>query len=165
MAESLAIPPRAGFHRHWFNLFGNRGEVALALGWMHVVDESGKDVVRCVGITRGCDPLYAACMEIEQERYDQLISTGGVLGPRTEQIEAMSTLPRSRRYGPADPRSPDFIPAAASTGPLAIGLPEGQCIVAIAQGPAGQVIVATTTMVWRLVDDHLEPIEFRPTPA
>jgi hypothetical protein len=149
MTESLAIPERKGFHRHWFNGFGNRIEVALVVGWRHVEDETGQHVVRCVGQSKRKGALYATLMEIESQRYAALASEGGVLGAQTNAVETgIEGLDRMGR-APGDP---------------GYGLPEGERIVAIAQGAGGQVIVATTTMVWRLVDDHLEPIEFRPAP-
>jgi hypothetical protein len=47
--QRLDYPPRPGFHRYWFNDNPGRIQRALAAGYKHVLDESGKIVHRPVG--------------------------------------------------------------------------------------------------------------------
>lgn len=100
MAQKLAYPPRAGFHRHWFN--DNPGRIDFAVeeaGYKHVVDaKTGKDVCRVVGTREGGAPITAFLLEIPEEwfnddmaRYEQeadsrddAIRRGQVIAKRPE---------------------------------------------------------------------------------
>ncbi|MDE2099602.1 MAG: hypothetical protein KGL39_20285 [Patescibacteria group bacterium] len=63
----LAYPPRAGFHRHWFNDVPGRIERALEAGYEHVKDASGKNVNKVVGTAEGGGALHGFLMEIPEE--------------------------------------------------------------------------------------------------
>ena len=72
MAQKLAYPPRAGFHRHWFN--DNPGRVEFAVeeaGYAHVKDpRTGENVKRVVGTREGGAPITAYLLEIPQDWFD-----------------------------------------------------------------------------------------------
>jgi hypothetical protein len=67
----LDLPPRPGFHRHWFNDKPGRIERAELAGYTHVCDASGKPISRPVGVRDGGGALHAFVMEIPQELYDE----------------------------------------------------------------------------------------------
>lgn len=64
MTQKLALPNRAGYHRHWFNDEPGRVEDALANGWAHVQTKEGKPLSRVVGRGRDSGALYAFAMEL-----------------------------------------------------------------------------------------------------
>ncbi len=64
--QKLALPKRAGYHRHWFNDVAGRIEEAAANGWAHVRGTDGKPISRCVGSGRDKGALYAFAMEIPE---------------------------------------------------------------------------------------------------
>jgi hypothetical protein len=67
----LQLPPRPGFHRHWFNDKPGRIERAELAGYTQVRDASGKPISRPVGVRDGGGALHAYVMEIPQELYDE----------------------------------------------------------------------------------------------
>lgn len=62
--QKLALPERAGYHRHWFNDVAGRIDEAKASGWEHVKDQEGKPIKRVVGSGRDKGALYAFAMEL-----------------------------------------------------------------------------------------------------
>lgn len=71
----ITLRRHAGFHRHWVNeLTDNRVARALALGFRYCVYENGTGPVRrCVGNSPGRVPLYAIALEIENERWPEVM--------------------------------------------------------------------------------------------
>lgn len=67
MAQKLALPPRIGYHRHWFNDVAGRIDEATASGWAHVKNpRDGTPLRRVVGSGRDNSPLYAFAMELPE---------------------------------------------------------------------------------------------------
>lgn len=66
MSQKLALPPKRGYHRHWFNDQAGRVADALASGWRHVRDEAGKPIKRVVGSGRDGGALLGYAMEIPE---------------------------------------------------------------------------------------------------
>lgn len=66
MAQKLALPPRIGYHRHWFNDVAGRIDEAKASGWSHVKKEDGTPNKRAVGTGRDNNVLYAYAMELPE---------------------------------------------------------------------------------------------------
>lgn len=65
MTQKLALPVRAGYHRHWFNDVAGRIDEAVASGWAHVINpRDGKPYKRVVGSGRDGKALEAYAMEI-----------------------------------------------------------------------------------------------------
>lgn len=68
MVQKLAVPPRPGYHRHWFNEEPGRIDMAKENGWNHVLDTAtGKPTTRVVN--KG--GLQAWLMEIPQVWFDE----------------------------------------------------------------------------------------------
>lgn len=61
--SGIALAPREGYHRHWFNDYGNRVNDALIAGFTRCVDGAGDAIRRQVGVGRS-GPLYAFALEI-----------------------------------------------------------------------------------------------------
>jgi hypothetical protein len=64
--QKLALPKRAGYHRHWFNDSPGRVEEALNSGWAHVQGRDGKPIKRVVGTGRDNGALNAYAMELPE---------------------------------------------------------------------------------------------------
>lgn len=62
--QKLALPKRAGYHRHWFNDSPGRIDLAKANGWAFVNDAEGKPIKRVVGSGRDNAAMYGYAMEI-----------------------------------------------------------------------------------------------------
>lgn len=69
--QKLFYPPRAGYHRHWFNDSPGRIINAQEAGYEHVKDDTGKNVVRPVGVNDSGGALMAYLMEIPEEWYKE----------------------------------------------------------------------------------------------
>lgn len=69
--RKLAMAPREGFHRHWFNDDPGRIERAGEAGYTHVRDPKGSNTSNVVGVSRGGGPLVAYLMEIPIEWYQE----------------------------------------------------------------------------------------------
>lgn len=69
--QKLYYPPRAGYHRHWFNDNPGRIDDALQAGYTHVEDKEGRKVSRVVGVNQAGQPLIAYLMEISEEWYQE----------------------------------------------------------------------------------------------
>ena len=69
--QKLAYEPREGFHRHWFNDVGGRIQEALAAGYTHVTDSSGKNVSHIGGSHPHGGALTMYLMEIPIEWYEE----------------------------------------------------------------------------------------------
>lgn len=65
-SQKLALPKRAGYHRHWFNDVAGRIDEASANGWAHVLGKDKKPIARCVGSGRDKGALYAFAMELPE---------------------------------------------------------------------------------------------------
>lgn len=68
MVQKLAFPPRAGYHRHWFNEEPGRIAQALENGYLHVKDNASQKPVTRVVNKAG---QQAFLMEIPQEWFDK----------------------------------------------------------------------------------------------
>ena len=70
--QKLALPVRAGYHRHWFNDVAGRIDEAKASGWAHVKNpRDGTPHKRAVGTGRDNNVLYAYAMEIPEVFWQQ----------------------------------------------------------------------------------------------
>lgn len=99
MSQKLALPSRAGYHRHWFNDGAGRIEEATANGWAHVKGNDGKPICRCVGTGRDKGAQYAFAMELPlvfwQEDQDAKHSVA------TEKINSLKAQPFAAAKGQA----------------------------------------------------------------
>lgn len=64
--QKLALAPRRGYHRHWFNDTAGRVDEAKANGWAHVKGSDGINEKRVVGSGRHGGELHAYAMEIPE---------------------------------------------------------------------------------------------------
>lgn len=71
MTQKLYYPPRAGYHRHWFNEDPGRIDTALEAGYTHVEDKEGRKVQKVVGVSPSGGPLNAFLMETPEEWYKE----------------------------------------------------------------------------------------------
>lgn len=69
--QKLALPERAGYHRHWFNDAPGRVDEAVANGWAHIKDKEGKPVSRIVGRGRDNGALKAYAMELPKVFWEE----------------------------------------------------------------------------------------------
>lgn len=70
--QKLALPPREGYHRHWFNETPGRIDLAKDAGYTRVIDRDGKMIPpRPVGVMEGGGAMMAYAMEIPQEWFDE----------------------------------------------------------------------------------------------
>jgi hypothetical protein len=65
--QKLAVPPRKGYHRHWFNDEPGRRDTAIKAGYTHVKDDNGQPKSRVVDKTTG---MLGYLMETPQEWHD-----------------------------------------------------------------------------------------------
>jgi hypothetical protein len=68
MVQKLAVPPRPGYHRHWFNEEPGRIGQALENGYNHVLDNATKKPIARVVNKAG---QQAYLMEIPQAWFDE----------------------------------------------------------------------------------------------
>lgn len=68
MVQKLAVPPREGFHRHWFNEEPGRIDQAKENGYNHVLDAATKKPITRVVNKAG---QQAFLMEIPKEWFDE----------------------------------------------------------------------------------------------
>lgn len=67
MHQKLALPPRIGYHRHWFNDVAGRIDEAKASGWAHIKNpRDGTPLKRSVGTGRDNNVLYGYAMELPE---------------------------------------------------------------------------------------------------
>lgn len=67
MQQKLALPKRAGYHRHWFNDVAGRIDEAKASGWAHIKNpRDGTPLKRSVGTGRDNNVLYGYAMELPE---------------------------------------------------------------------------------------------------
>jgi hypothetical protein len=69
--QKLAYPPRAGYHRHWFNDTPGRISDAQERGYTFVLGPDKKPVSRTVGVREGGGGQTGVLMEIPQDWYDE----------------------------------------------------------------------------------------------
>ena len=69
--QKLALPERAGYHRHWFNDAPGRIDEAVANGWAHIKDKEGKPVSRIVGRGRDNGAMRAYAMELPKVFWEE----------------------------------------------------------------------------------------------
>lgn len=67
MVQKLAVPPREGYHRHWFNDEPGRVDQAKENGYNHVLDATSRSISRVVNK----DGQQAYLMEIPKEWFDE----------------------------------------------------------------------------------------------
>jgi len=65
--QKLALPPRAGFHRHWFNDTPGRIEDTYRAGYTHIKDSQGRNMTRIVGTREMGGGQQGFAMEIRLE--------------------------------------------------------------------------------------------------
>ncbi len=108
----MAVEPRLGYHRHWFNDEPGRVDRALEAGYTHVIDEKTKENKKMVvGRYESGSPQTAYLMEVPQEWYaeDQAAEQAAV-DEREETIrrsgkpDTVSKADASRYYGTAQGR-------------------------------------------------------------
>lgn len=103
--QKLELPPREGFHRHWFNDRPNRIAQAEAAAYSFVLDSAGKPTSRVVGTREGGGAMLAYAMEIPKEYFDEDFANSQ---KRDDAIEAeirggkVAAKPDSNRYVPTD---------------------------------------------------------------
>lgn len=68
MVQKLAVPPRPGYHRHWFNDEPGRVDQAKENGYNHVLDNATKKPIQRVVNKAG---QQAWLMEIPQAWFDE----------------------------------------------------------------------------------------------
>lgn len=64
--QKLALPKRAGYHRHWFNDEAGRIDEAKGSGWSNIKGRDGGPIRRAVGTGRDNGVLYAYAMELPE---------------------------------------------------------------------------------------------------
>jgi hypothetical protein len=120
-AQKLALPVRAGYHRHWFNDVAGRIDEAKAAGWSHVINpRDGKPLKRVVGVGRDNAPLSAYAMELPtvfwQEEMDARHKTA------SERIDAIKKNPFPAQPGQAQAsdKGKFYDPTDGAAGPLQV---------------------------------------------
>lgn len=69
--QKLAVPPREGYFRYWFNDAPGRVDGAKESGYTHVLDPAtGRNMSLVVGVKPDGSPLLAYLLEIPQEWRD-----------------------------------------------------------------------------------------------
>ena len=71
MSQKLYLPPRIGYHRHWFNDVAGRVDEAKATGWSHVKKPDGTPTKRVVGTGRDNGVLWAYAMELPEVFWEE----------------------------------------------------------------------------------------------
>ncbi len=108
--QKLAYPPRAGYHRHWFNDTPGRLMDAQAAAYDFVLDHEGKKVCKPVGVAETGGPLMAYLMEIPQELFEEDMRA------QQERIEEMESAIK-RGKGNQLEGDRDYVPQRADGSP------------------------------------------------
>ncbi len=110
--QKMAVEPRPGYHRHWFNDEPGRVDRALEAGYSHVTDvKTGENKKMVVGRYESGAPQTAYLMEVPQEWYDEdQAAEQALVNEREETIRRsgkpaeVSKSDASRYYGTAQGR-------------------------------------------------------------
>ncbi len=105
MVQKLAVAPRPGYHRHWFNEEPGRVDMAKENGWNHVLaDATGKPVTRVVD--KGGKQAWL--MEIPQAWFDEDMAA------QQQGVDDKEETIRRGQVQAADPKERDsrFYPTA-----------------------------------------------------
>lgn len=105
--QKLAYAAREGFHRHWFNDVGGRIQQALAAGYTHVKDGSGKNVSHIGGSNPHGGALTMFLMEIPEEWHQEdLAAKQQIAKDRVSAIITGSEAPVENSYGEVKVKTP-----------------------------------------------------------
>ena len=100
MTQKLALPKRAGYHRHWFNDVAGRIDEAVASGWAHIENpRDGKPLRRAVGTGRDNGALYAYAMELPEVFWQEEMDARHKQA--SERIESIKKQPFAAKPGQA----------------------------------------------------------------
>jgi hypothetical protein len=121
LTQKLALPKRAGYHRHWFNDVAGRIDEALTSGWSHIMNpRDGKPLKRAVGTGRDNGVLNAYAMELPEIFWQEEMDARHKQA--SEKIDAIKKQPFRSAPGQAKASDTDkfYSPAEGTTGPLSI---------------------------------------------
>lgn len=116
----LALPQRAGYHRHWFNDVAGRIGEAQASGYAHIPDKDGKPICRAVGTGRDRGVQYAFAMEIPYVFYAEDMAAKHQVA--SDQLDALKKSPFRAPSGGAEKSDAGkfYDPVESAAGPLSI---------------------------------------------
>ena len=118
--QKLALPPRMGYHRHWFNDTAGRVEEAEANGWTHVKGRDGKPIARCVGTGRDRGAMYAYAMEIPEVFWlEDMAAKNKAASDRMEGLKASPFMSKPGEAQASD-RGKFYDPSESGEGPIQI---------------------------------------------
>jgi hypothetical protein len=118
--QKLALRPRRGYHRHWFNDVAGRIEDAKLSGWAHVLGTDNIPIKRCVGTGRDNGALFAFAMELPEVFWeeDQAARHAEAQG----KIDALKAAPFRAPQGAAKPtdKGKFYDPTEHDAGPVQV---------------------------------------------
>lgn len=120
----LALPKRAGYHRHWFNDVPGRLDEAKASGWSHIKDDEGKPLNRVVGTGRTGSELRAFAMELPTVFWEEDMAARHKVAQ--DKIESIKKQPFQSKPGQAQASDQGkFYSPTEGAEPITIRQPTG----------------------------------------
>src|SRR5262249_28663036 len=100
LSQKLALAPRKGYHRHWFNDAAGRIDEALASGWTQIKDpKTGQPIRRVDGTGRDGAPMNAYAMELPEVFWQEDMNAKHAAAQ--EKVDAIKKSPFQARPGEA----------------------------------------------------------------
>jgi hypothetical protein len=117
--QKLALPPRIGYHRHWFNDVAGRIEEAKSAGWAHVKNpRDNTPLKRTVGTGRDSNVLVAYAMELPQIFWQEEMDARNKVA--SDKVAAIKAKPFSSQPGQAQASDQGKFYSPNETGPIQV---------------------------------------------
>lgn len=118
LTQKLALPQRAGYHRHWFNDVAGRIDEATQSGWSHIKGRDGSAIRRAVGTGRDNGVLYAYAMELPEVFWQEDMAARHA--EAQTRLDAIKESPARAKPGQAKKSDSGKFYSPSEAGPVSI---------------------------------------------